>query len=106
MKNGILQFAQIGCGAFAQFQDLPGFRRHPQIECKWCCDVSLERAQTLADEYDVPNVTTDFLEIMADPEVDAIKNATTHEIHLPIIEAAAAAGKHVFCEKPMALDHT
>lgn len=104
MKDGVLQFAQIGCGAFAEGQDLPNFRDHAKINCKWCCDISPERAQALANKFDVQHVTADFHEVMADPEVDAVKLATTHEIHLPIIEAAARAGKHVFCEKPMALE--
>jgi predicted dehydrogenase len=43
------------------------------------------------------------MDVINDPEVDMIKIATTHEVHLPIIEAAAAAGKHIFCEKPMAM---
>ncbi len=40
---------------------------------------------------------------MRDPDVDFIKIATSHEVHREIIEAAAAAGKHVFCEKPLAM---
>jgi predicted dehydrogenase len=43
------------------------------------------------------------MDVINDPEVDFIKIATTHEVHLPIIQAAAAAGKHIFCEKPMAM---
>ncbi|MHB9133369.1 MAG: Gfo/Idh/MocA family protein [Armatimonadota bacterium] len=104
MKNGQLVVAQIGCGAFAAGQDMPNFKAHPQVTCKWCCDVSEATARQLAEEYDIPQVTTDFMDIMNDPQVDFIKIATSHEVHLPIIEAAAAAGKHVFCEKPMAME--
>ncbi len=42
--------------------------------------------------------------VIRDPEVDFIKVATSHEAHLPIIEAATRAGKHIFCEKPMAMN--
>lgn len=104
MKNGTLQVAQIGCGAFAASQDLPNFAAHPQVECTWCCDVNENQARSLAEKFGVPNATSDFREIMADPDVDFIKVATSHEAHLGIIEAAAAAGKHVFCEKPMAME--
>ncbi|MHB9026810.1 MAG: Gfo/Idh/MocA family protein [Armatimonadota bacterium] len=104
MKDGQLCVAQIGCGSFAAGQDLPNFRDNPRVTCTWCCDVSEAAARTLAAEYGVPNVTTDFLNIMRDPEVDFIKIATSHEVHLPIIEAAARAGKHVFCEKPLAME--
>ncbi len=44
-------------------------------------------------------VKDDFMEAVSDPEVDFIKIATTLEVHLPIIQAAARAGKHIFCEK-------
>jgi predicted dehydrogenase len=104
MKNGVLQVAQIGCGAFAAEQDLPNFARHPQLECKWCCDVSESQAQSLAERFEVPHSTSDYRKVLADPDIDFIKIATSHEAHLELIEAAAAAGKHVFCEKPLAME--
>ena len=94
---------QIGCGAFAEDQDLPNFAANPKTEVKWCCDISRERAQLMADKFGIPEVTSDFMEVINDPEVDMIKICTSHEVHLPIIEAASAAGKHIFCEKPMAM---
>lgn len=106
MNLPILKVAQIGCGAFAAMQDLPNFQRHPQVECLWCCDVNEDNARRLAQSFDVPRVTDDYREIMADPDVDFVKIATSHEAHLPLIEAAAQAGKHVFCEKPLAMDDT
>ena len=96
--------AQIGCGKFAWMQDLPNLSTHPDVFFKWCCDVNPEQAERAAREFGVPCHTTDFMDIVRDPEVNMIKVATSHEAHLPIIEAAAAAGKHIFCEKPMAMD--
>lgn len=104
MRDGKLVLGQIGCGAFAAGQDMPNYAASERVVCKWCCDVSEASARQLADEYGVPRVTTDFMDIIADPEVDLVKISTSHEVHLPIIEAAAAAGKHVFCEKPMAME--
>ena len=106
MKKDVLRVAQIGCGAFATGQDLPNFQADERLECVWCCDVDEERAREVAADFGVPNTTTDFMECINDPQVDFLKIATSHEVHLPIIEAAAAAGKHVFCEKPMALELT
>jgi predicted dehydrogenase len=106
MKNSPLQIAQIGCGAYAAGQDLPNYSRNSHITCKWCCDVSLERARELAARFGVPCATTDYRDVMNDPEVDLIKIATSHEAHLPLIEAAADAGKHIFCEKPLVMDIT
>ena len=103
MAKTILTAAQIGCGKFAHSQDLPNLANHKQINFKWVCDINLAAAQDAAREFNVPNATNNFMDIINDPEVDMIKIATSHEVHLPIIEAAAAAGKHIFCEKPMAM---
>lgn len=106
MKNNKLVVAQIGCGKFAQSQDLPNIGNHPQLELKWCCDINAAHAAEMANKYGATHSTADFNEVIADPEVDLIKIATTHEVHLPIIEAAAARGIHIFCEKPMAMEIT
>ena len=101
--NKILCAAQIGCGKFAHHQDLPNLSTHPLVNLKYVCDVNIDTARTAAKEFNVPFATADYMEIINDPEVDFIKIATSHEAHLPIIEAAAKAGKHIFCEKPMAM---
>jgi len=98
-----LTAAQIGCGKFAWGQDLVNLTAHPDVNLKWVCDVNPDNAKKAAEHFSVPNQTTDFMEAINDSEVDFIKIATTHEVHLPIIEAAAKAGKHIFCEKPMAM---
>ena len=98
-----LTAAQVGCGKFAWQQDLKNLSSHPDVALKWVCDVNGTNAEKAAEHFSVPHCTTDVLEVIHDPEVDLIKIATSHEAHLPIIESAAKAGKHVFCEKPMAM---
>ena len=102
-KSNILTAAQIGCGKFAWNQDLVNLTAHPDVNLKWVCDVNSDNARRAAEHFAVPRCTSDLQEVLDDPEVDFIKIATTHEVHLPIIEAAAKAGKHIFCEKPMAM---
>ncbi len=104
MQDGKLIVGQIGCGAFAEHQDFPNFSKHPQTQVKWACDINKARASQIAEEYGVSNVTDNFMDVVNDPEIDLIKVCTTHEAHLPIIEAAAAKGIHIFCEKPMAME--
>ena len=103
MSKNILTAAQIGCGKFAWHQDLPNMTNHSKLDLKWVCDLDIAAAEKTAKHFNVPNFTDNFMDIVNDPEVDMIKIATSHEAHLPIIEAAAAAGKHIFCEKPMAM---
>ena len=94
MRSGKLVVAQIGAGKFAEYQDLPNISSLPQLTLKWICDLDRARAEELGARFGAEKITSDFREVCADPEVDLIKIATSHEIHLPIIECAAAAGKH------------
>jgi predicted dehydrogenase len=63
---------------------------------------NLETARALCDEKGV-NLTANYSDALADPEVEAVVLATPHALHGGQIEAAVAARKHVFCEKPLAL---
>ena len=85
----------------------PNSVRNPNIsKIKWACDVNSASAASYAKKFSAERTTNSFEDVIRDPEVDIICIATSHEIHVPIIEGAAAAGKHVFCEKPMAMDES
>jgi 1,5-anhydro-D-fructose reductase (1,5-anhydro-D-mannitol-forming) len=64
---------------------------------------SAERARAFADEHQIPGSGTDLDELLANPQVDVVYISTTNEKHLPQALAAIKAGKHVLCEKPLAL---
>ena len=64
----------------------------------------IESARSLAEQYDIPHVCGAANELLDRDDVDAVGIATTHHLHHPIALAALAAGKSVFCEKPLALD--
>lgn len=68
------------------------------------CDVHLESAQTLAELTGCDRFTADPAELLEDASIDAVVIGTSTDSHAPLIEAAAAAGKQIFCEKPIALD--
>jgi 1,5-anhydro-D-fructose reductase (1,5-anhydro-D-mannitol-forming) len=74
---------------------------HGQIS--WVLSASVERAQAFATEHQIPRSGNDLEEVLADEEVDAVYISTTNEKHLPQALAALEAGKHVLCEKPLAL---
>jgi myo-inositol 2-dehydrogenase/D-chiro-inositol 1-dehydrogenase len=67
-------------------------------------DVNLAAAQDLADKLHIPRVYADYREIMQDPSIDAVAICSSTNTHADLIIEAAAAGKHIFCEKPV--DHS
>jgi len=64
-------------------------------------DVNEEAANKAARRFGYKRVTTDWHEVIADPDVELVIIATPNFTHAEIVEAAAAAGKHILCEKPM-----
>ena len=71
-----------------------------RVRVVWAAASSETRLQDVADRYGFPT-TTDVARAIADPAVDAVLVLTPANAHLPIAEAAFAAGKHVLCEKPL-----
>lgn len=67
-------------------------------------DVVEEVAARVAQELGVARWATDYTQALADPTVQAVLVCTSTDTHAEIVQAAARAGKHVFCEKPLALD--
>ena len=104
-KMSKLKVAVIGCGQIARTQHIPAYAKSGMVEIKYLCDLVIERADALAVEYNVPHTTTDFNEVLADPEVVAISVCTPNGSHAPISIAALKAGKHVLCEKPAAMNY-
>ena len=60
-----------------------------------------ERAAAYAARHGIPRVFTDYHELLALPDVDAVDLCVPNHLHRPMTEAAAAAGKHVICTKPL-----
>lgn len=99
-----LVVGQIGCGIFAQDQHGPNITNNPYIgRIKWACDISEKNARIYADKHKAEKITSSFTDVTTDPEVDIVLIATSHGSRVPIIESACKNGKHVFCEKPMAM---
>lgn len=82
-----------------KFQEIKGVRLVA------ACDIDPARVKAFAEKFHIPKVFTDFRELLQDDEIDAVSNVTSDAFHAPISIAALKAGKHVLCEKPLALDY-
>jgi predicted dehydrogenase len=95
-----LGFGLIGCGDISprHAATLKGMENATLVACT---DVVAASAQRLAEEHNIPAAPS-LEALLAMPEVDAVTIATPAFTHLPIVEAAAKAGKAIICEKPLA----
>lgn len=69
-------------------------------------DVDPAKAKAFCDEHTIPNAFTSLDEALAWGEFDAVANVTPDAVHFPTTMPIIAAGKHIFCEKPLAVNHT
>src|SRR5882724_9142304 len=101
-KNGPVGIALIGMGWWGK-KMLSVLEAAPaDIRIVRAVEPNLETVRALCAEKEIP-LSTNYADALNDPAVEAVVLATPHALHEAQIEAAAAAGKHVFCEKPLAL---
>lgn len=94
-------FGVIGLGVWGETH-LKTYTDTPGCELVGVCDLNEELAQRRAEEYGVPFWTTDYHELLARPDLQAVSVVTPDFAHFEIAMAAAAAGKHLLLEKPLA----
>lgn len=103
----MLKIGIIGCGFIATCKHLPSLKALPErAEVVAFCDLIDQRAQTAAKEYGGPNakIYADYRKVLEDKSIDIIHVCTPNVSHCEIACAAMEAGKHVLCEKPMAIN--
>jgi predicted dehydrogenase len=101
--RGPVTIGIVGAG-FGQQVQAPAFRSLPGCEVRVICAQPLERAQQAARTLGIPKATDDWRELVADPNLPALALAVPPSVQAEIAVAAAQAGKHLFCEKPLALN--
>ncbi|WP_240417352.1 Gfo/Idh/MocA family protein [Paenibacillus periandrae] len=105
--NEPLKIGIIGCGAIAHQKHMPSLAKLPHLgKMVAFCDVVEDRAITAAAEFGVPDaaVYTDYKELLKDKSIDVVHVLTPNLYHSFITVDALESGKHVMCEKPMAIN--
>ena len=98
-----MRIAIVGCGYVADYY-LKTLPSHPELELIGVTDRQGDRATKFAQFYQIPTVYTNVTELLADDRVDIVVNLTNPSSHYEVAKAALAAGKHVYSEKPMAME--
>ena len=99
-----VKIAVIGTGRMGSVHVRNIVRQIPDAELVAVCDIRLEVAQAVADECGIQRVVKDYHELLSDHDLEAILIATSTDTHAFIMKDVAASGKHIFCEKPLALE--
>jgi predicted dehydrogenase len=97
--------AIIGTGKIALANHLPGLNLCGNARLVALCDTNATSLEMAVRQTGVKRSYADYKEAIADPDVNAIIIATPNFLHPPIVFAAIEAGKHILCEKPLALDY-
>ena len=95
-----MQIGIIGAGGATRGIHLPGFKLCADAEVAVVCDADRDAARATG----VLETCTDYREVLARKDIDAVVVATPNFLHREIVLASLAAGKHVLCEKPLALN--
>ena len=95
---GVLSTAKIGL-----VKVLPAMLKSPHLEIRAIASRSKSAARKAADALGIRDAYGSYEELLADPEIEAIYNPLPNHLHVPLTLKAAESGKHVLCEKPIAL---
>ncbi len=99
-----LRIGIIGAGNIVQSAHIPAFMKlENEVELKAVCDLNEERAREVGGKYGIEHVCRNMDELTSLRDVDAVTIGTWNNAHVDAVLSAAKAGKHILCEKPMAM---
>lgn len=99
-----LRIGVIGAGRWSKTAHLPGFQRSPLCELVTICDLDRGLAVAAAEDFDIPDVTTDVEEVLGRDDID-VMDVVTRGDHQDLVFATLEAGKHCLVEKPVCHDY-
>ena len=99
----VLRVGQIGAGRIGKVHAVHLARAVPRARLEAVADLSLDAARDCAQRAGGVRATDDYRSLLDDPAIDAVVVCSSTDTHARLVEEAALAGKHIFCEKP--IDH-
>ena len=100
-KKSTYNVAVIGAGAIG-LDHIRSFQSHPAARVTLLAEVSPERGREAADQFNIPDLVTDYKEALKRPDIDVISIALPNYLHASVGLEALKAGKHLMLDKPMA----
>jgi 1,5-anhydro-D-fructose reductase (1,5-anhydro-D-mannitol-forming) len=100
----MLNFGIVGFGLHAVRRLMPGFALSKNCRVTALSRRDIRKAEASAKEFGIPNAFSSVEELCASPQVDAVLVTTPNSCHLSDVMTALQSGKHVLCEKPLAMD--
>ncbi len=97
-----INVGMIGAGAIATEGHIPNLKRIPYVSVIAVCDANIERARSIAEEFNIPKIYDKIDDLLSNPDIDAVLIALPNYLHASTAISALKYGKHVFCEKPLA----
>jgi len=101
MNTTRVRVGVIGSGTFAVEGHISNLQSHSQAEVAAICGRNKDRTNAIADQFGIPAVYTDYRELCALPDIEAVTIVTPNAFHAEQAVAAFHCGKHVLCEKPL-----
>jgi predicted dehydrogenase len=92
----------IGAGGISRAAHLPNLKRNPRVDLVAVADIDPTKAQQAAEDFDIDRHYGSYQDLLDDPRVEAVTVTTWPTAHAEPVIAAARAGKHILCEKPIA----
>lgn len=99
-----LRVGVIGTSRWTDAMFLTSLSSHPRARITAVCGRSYDRAAEMAEKYAIPQIYSDYRQLINDTGVDAVVVAAPDDLHYEMTMAAIETGKHVLCEKPLALN--
>ena len=105
MADKKVRIGFIGFGGIAQGAHMPGYKKIAELcDVVAVADILPEKLATAQEKWQIPDVYEDYHKLLEREDIDAVSVCTPNAVHMPATVDALKAGKHVLCEKPMAMN--